>query len=112
MSSCPACGGHDHRSPSGRLCPVEVTASGTRLVHQCPWCDDPACERSCPEGRRRASSPLRPAMFYEADRARFQEAIEQAIWDWMVDHGTDRKAIVRTVDAAIENVEHQMGVAS
>lgn len=51
-------------------------------------------------------------MFYEADRARFQEAIEQAIWDWMVDHGTDRKAIVRTVDAAIENVEHQMGVAS
>jgi uncharacterized protein YqeY len=53
----------------------------------------------------------RSAVFYEADRANLQEAIEQAIWDFMVDHETDRRSIVRTFEAAFENVEYQIGVS-
>lgn len=53
----------------------------------------------------------RSAVFYEADRANFQEVIERAIWDFMVDHEVDRRSIVRTFEAALENVECQIGVS-
>lgn len=54
----------------------------------------------------------RSPTFYQADLQRLQDTIEQAIWDWMIDHGTYRKPIVRAVDDAIQNVEHQLEVAT
>lgn len=60
---------------------------------------------------RHANTTGRSPVFYEADRANCQEAIEQALWEFMVDHDADRKSVVRTFEAALENVEYQIGVA-
>lgn len=51
------------------------------------------------------------AVFFASDLDRFQDSVEQALWDLLTDHHeVDQKTIRRTMDAAIDNVEHQMGV--
>jgi hypothetical protein len=50
-------------------------------------------------------------MFYAADLGRFQDDVEQLIWELMHDHDVSHPEILRVVRDALTNVEHQIGEA-